>query len=57
MEIDLDPRILEIQVKTGVARDTLSILVDESDPSEELKIGKQLGPYLGETLATFLKIM
>ena len=42
-------------MKTGAARDTLSILVDESDPSKELKIGKQLGPDLGETLAAFLK--
>ena len=45
----------ETQVKTGAVADTLSILVDESDPSKELKIGEQLGPDLREILAAFLK--
>ena len=39
----------------GEAEDTLSILVYESDPFKEMKIGKQLGSELRETLAVFLK--
>ena len=45
----------ETQVKTGAARDTLSKLVDEYDPSKELKIGKQLGLELREALVSFLR--
>lgn len=40
---------------TWAAGNTLSILVDESDPSKKLKTGKQLRPELREPLVSFLR--
>lgn len=40
MEINLDPRMLESEEKNGASGDTISILVDVTDPSKELKVGK-----------------
>ncbi|KAK1394960.1 hypothetical protein POM88_014016 [Heracleum sosnowskyi] len=55
VKIDLDPRMPEARETTGAAGDTLSILVDATDPSKELKIGKQLEPEARESLTRFLK--
>lgn len=41
--------------KTGATVDTISILVDATGPTKELKIGKQLNPVIKEPLISFLK--
>ncbi|KAK1399685.1 hypothetical protein POM88_009548 [Heracleum sosnowskyi] len=55
VKIDLDPRMPESRETTGAAGDTLSIQVDATDSSKELKIGKQLEPETREALTHFLK--
>ncbi|XP_074359107.1 uncharacterized protein LOC141698318 [Apium graveolens] len=55
VEIDLDPRMPESSEKAGVAEDTVSVMVDDFDPTKELKIGKQLSAELHIALTSFLK--
>ena len=45
-EFDLDPRMPEAVEKIGPTEDTISIQVDQKDPSKVLKIGSQLKPIL-----------
>ena len=55
VEIDLDPRMPETQVKIGAAGDTLEIQVDEADATKVLKVGMQLPVDIQEALVAFLK--
>ena len=53
-EFDLDPRMPEAVEKTGPTEDTISIPVDQKDPSKVLIIGSQLNPALRQQLTEFL---
>ncbi|XP_074374966.1 uncharacterized protein LOC141716663 [Apium graveolens] len=55
VEIDLDPRMPESSEKAGTAGDTVSVMVDDFDPTKELNIGKQLSAELQIALTSFLK--
>lgn len=47
--------LLETKEKTSAAGDTISILIDATDPIKDLKVGKQLNPEIREALISFLK--
>ena len=55
VDIDIDPRILEYVERAGVAEDTISITVDNNDPTRILKIGSHLNPDTRDALVSFLK--
>ena len=56
VNIDIDPRMPEYMERAGAAEDTISILVDESDPSRALKIGSHLNLKIRDALVSLLKV-
>ena len=55
VDIDIDPRMPEYVERAGATEDTLSIPVDNDDPTRILKIGSHLNPETRDDLVTFFK--
>lgn len=54
-EIDLDPRLPELEKKMGPVEDTIYVLVDECDQSRVLQVVSKLEVSFREQLIVFLR--